>query len=212
MNYDVNGRNVGSLFIMLHIKQLVIISGLSCVGKTTLLDRIQKGEMQLLCEQLDINDPLLWTYVDADNLPKLPQNFMGNLVVHYDIYTQYSKKNGFNYLPEIIRKSEKVVLLTLYTTPKILLKRNKLRLFEAFASLFRTPKKYKLIILRLRKLWKKHRVYRKYARISALYDEWFDFCDAYCAASHWIVDSTKENMETQLFKKEKANYIKKLIG
>jgi hypothetical protein len=196
---------------MLRIKQLIIISGLSCAGKTTLLGRIQKGEMQLLCEQLGIVDPLLWTYVDADNLPKLPQNFMGNLVVHYDIYTQYSKKNGFNYLPEIIRKSEKVVLLMLYTSPKILLKRNKLRFFEAFSSLFRTPKKYKLIIPRLHKLWKKHRVYRKYARVSALYDEWFDFCGACCAASHWMVDSTKENMVAQPFEKEKTNYIKELI-
>ncbi len=183
-----------------------IVFGPSCAGKTTLIDRIKKGEFRPLCEQLGIHNPLLWSYIEARDIPGVQQSFMERVVLHYDIYKQYSERNGFSYLSELINKSNKISVVTLCASPAILLQRNRLRINNISYLLSLESPKHQALNRRLQWLLKKHRVYKQSLGVLGLFDNWFDFCNLHFATTtHWIVDSDKPNMVARPLKMVKSN-------
>ncbi|NQV03403.1 MAG: hypothetical protein HQ542_12205 [Bacteroidia bacterium] len=84
--------------------ELIIIAGPSCVGKSTLINRIQQGEVPNLCDQLGIDDPSMWVYIDAISLPKLCYPIQ-RMVLHYDTYHQYLNNKEYSNVEELIKHS-----------------------------------------------------------------------------------------------------------
>ncbi len=169
---------------MLRVNQLIIIGGPSRAGKSFLIENMKQGDCPYLCDQLGIIDPSSWNYLMADSLNKEQRPMIEKLVVHYDFYAQYSKKEGFNYLSELITNSNSVVVLTLFVPPEILIQRNKSKLWEALKLPFYLSA-YKR--KHLFKLWKKQRAYQKGLSVF-LYERWSDFFSRNSVAAHWILD------------------------
>lgn len=181
--------------ILFEINKLIIIGGPSCVGKTTLIKKIQLEERAQLCKQLGITEPSSWNYTDANDLEKI--NYpIEKLILHYDFFTQYTEENTFKYLQKLIINSKNITVLTLYTTPHILIHRNKSR--SKFLKIFKAllhPKIYKKnrivsLLHDFRKEQKKRYSYKHGIPI-ALYEKWFYFFSQNSVDSHWIMDSGK---------------------
>ena len=180
------------------IKQLVLVGGPSCAGKSFLIQKMRQKDYSCLREQLGIQNPSTWLYVAAGKLAFVEQPVIDQLVVHYDFNAQYSQKNGFKYLRELINISNKVTVLTLYVPSDILIQRVNLRLikvlklwvrcnvFRGRNGSFNTRKKILLT-------WKKRRKYRQGMDVF-LYSEWFDFFSQTNIALHWVLDFNRADV------------------
>jgi len=197
---------------MVSTKRLIVIAGLPCAGKTTLLSRMREGEYPSLCQQLRLDDPLLWTYVNAVQLPEISHSTVEQMVLHYDIYTQRSPK-GYDSLSELMSKSDNIVLLTLWTSPEILLRRSRSRLIRTFIALVLRPKEYRSVRSHLRGHWQLQLVYRDSLRVLRLYHKWFEFCRVCCLPTHWILDCNARNMTmAQTFEEAKVSMLARMKG
>lgn len=138
--------------------------------------------------------PSLWLYVHTNQLAHIRQPIIERLVVHYDFFAQYSQKNGFNYLHELINNSDSVTILTLCVSHKILIQRNTLKLKKLFVSLASDHKAYNIKLRRLCKLWKQRKTYKNGFSVFALYKKWFDFFNECSVTSHWLLDFSGSNI------------------
>jgi hypothetical protein len=181
---------------------LIIIAGPSCVGKSTLIDRIQDGKLPLLCDQLGLDNSLSYTFISASKLPKLSQSIIKRLVVHYDFYRQKTP-DGFNYFSELVKKYDTITILTLWTSSEILLLRERSRVIRAVFLLFISPRFKRIHSLGYR--WQRYQFYRDPFKVDSLYDRWFKFLNRHCTAPHWLIDSTTiETGMAKPFKKQRA--------
>lgn len=194
------GKNV------IQTDQLLVFAGLSCAGKTTLIEQIQKGNLEPLSEQLGIIEPDMWTIINAVDLSKMDQDFMTRLILHYDIYSQYSGNERFNYLTELIDKSKKVLFVTLYASPEALKQRIKARLINSFNYLLDKPQKYEAGYFK--GLFKIYQNYCDSRVLLKFYDLWFKYCEAqFENIDHWIVDSNNLEMVARPIETVKADML-----
>lgn len=126
------------------------------MGKSHLLKKIQQGKYTLLRKQLGIIDPGAWRYVEAVDLEGISQSNIERLILHYDSYGQYSQKEGFKYLHNLITSSNKVTVLTLLSEHGILMRRLEKRIISfSFFLLFGQKN-----IPRIRNLKRKRKIYK----------------------------------------------------
>lgn len=161
---------------MFQVDQLIIIGGPSCAGKTFLINKIQQSGSPRLRETLDITNPSLWHYTSINELKHIRQPIIERMIVHCDLYSQYSKENGFNHLHELITKAGRLVILTLYVPDKVLINRMDSRLLESLSDLIlNSGIKLRLKALRrIKRRWKKRRSYKN-GFGNFLYERWFNF-------------------------------------
>lgn len=174
--------------IAFRTKQLLLIAGPPSSGKTTLLERMHRGDVPALCEQLGLGDPGAWTHVAATDLGRIQEPMIDRLVIHYDMLAQRTP-HGFRHIPELLSGSARTVILTLMADSESLSRRTRTRLIDAVTAVFRHPLELRPRVRRVRRLWRRHRVYRSEASVRALYQRWFDLTSQYPIAAHWLFDS-----------------------
>jgi hypothetical protein len=170
------------------MKRLIVVAGLSCSGKSTLIAALQRGELPALQRTLEIGDPLDWAYVQACDLPTLQGMYARQMVLHYDIQAQRSI-NGYRYIAGLLRNANQAVFVTLYAQPEVLVVRNWSRLKEVVLACVRQPQYRRQFLRRLRNILNRYLVYRNRQAVSNLYSSWFDFCLACGNHEHWVCDA-----------------------
>lgn len=183
---------------MKQIRQLIIFSGPSSSGKSTLIRKIQKNS-NLLCDQLQIKYPPFWTYINAKDLVQIPLILPPNIIVHYDICEEHLWKKSLN-LQKLVSESEQITFVTLCLSSKNFNKRMKLRIVRKFLSLLVKPRNYSGILIFLINNWKKYKKYNDPSMLINLYEEWFDFCHQFPLCEHLLIDSNKSNLKVHSFK------------
>jgi len=185
---------------MLRINNLIIIGGMSCSGKSFLMNKIQEGHFPLLSEQLGINDPSLWHYIAAcKRFPKLSKSISEKVVIHYDMYNNYSLSNGFKHLEELIASSGNVIVLTLCVSRKMLFRHNTQRVIQQFLPNSHEKSHKRTLQYRLRKirllLMTRH-AYKDVSVILNLYEKWFNYINTFNSRSvkkHFLLDYPGSN-------------------
>jgi hypothetical protein len=179
---------------VLQTKELIIIGGPSCAGKSFLIKRIRRGVCPGICEQLGIGVPSSWRYVSASKLPHIDQSTDERLIVHYDFFSHQSQEDGFKYLHELISNSDRATVLTLCTSPEILAWRVRLKILTKFGrSLFHLRARKKKAHSSLR-LYRKRKIYMDGYSVRTLYGKWFSFLDKYMMEDNLVLDSSKPDM------------------
>lgn len=170
------------------IQHLIILSGPSCSGKTTLINKIKSKKLPLICQQLDIKDPDLYIDLIYKDFLKIRQSLPQNSILHYDVCEHNLHFKEHNYLQLLIAKSQKVDIITLYITPKVLQQRMRWRLVKRTCILFLKPKKYPQIIYLKENNNKYQLYYRQTNKLSDMYNNWFTFCQNFGEINHWCIE------------------------
>lgn len=171
---------------MFQTNRLFIVGGPSTVGKSTLLNKIRQGEVPNLCDQLSIELPSSYLYLDASELLKAQHSPVNRLVLHYDFVHQYSPKIGFPYLSDLINRSCNVNVLTLCTSSCLLSQRITSRLMKALFSYLRRPNLHN--IRKINRLWTRRKLFRSTTKLFAIYNDWFEFIEECGVTEHLILD------------------------
>ncbi|MCP3887489.1 MAG: hypothetical protein GY702_01255 [Desulfobulbaceae bacterium] len=174
---------------MFQTNQLIIVGGPSAVGKTAFLNCMQQKQISDLLNQIPVNNPQLYLYLDAVQLTGVRKSFVDRLVLHYDFIHQYSLQVGFSYLSDLINRSNSVFVLTLCAQSIILSNRISSRLRRIIKTRpFGTQ--------RIERLQKKKEMYDDQEMLLGEFQRWLEYFEEYEIASHMIIDSSKDYWST----------------
>ena len=173
-----------------HRGRVIIIAGPSCVGKTTLIQKLREGKLPDLQKHLNLHDLESWVFLDAWQV----EGFIGlghrNLVLHYDILRLldynilgYQMDTALNFLRDV----NQVEMLTLWEFSDTLLDRCRRR----WRKNFRNLKKFRLRLFfgRHHRLKQKIYLYQNPETLLEWYAKWFDFCMSIPVSDHFVAHS-----------------------
>lgn len=142
------------------MKQLILWAGVSCVGKTHLMEGIQNGEHPGLLRELGLEALHGWPCWEAGKYSRivlaaqkhdqsaerdeqeseitpfanlihtLPED---KLLIHYDLYAYAGKRDNFKLLESLLQQAEKTMVVTLTASSFSLVKRTQSKLLTAMA-------------------------------------------------------------------------------
>ena len=187
------------------IKQMVVVAGTTCCGKTRFINQLMSGKLKNIEELIKINDFKSWVYQDAyylkpATLEKRLKYSKKNIIFHWTIplpdvlnslrnvllLNSYDKKCRI----EFVKSAKKVTVFSLYADPHTLMDRVKLRERRVQDQL--REKEINII----RKLWMLQNIktakkfYSDPARYLPAYKKWFDFIECSLRPkSHFLVDN-----------------------
>ena len=170
-------------------KRLTIVSGPSGVGKSTLTQRIRTDPSVQAKFGLDgtlswISNPGLWE--------GLYESRTRQMFLTYNHNRLWMRKVGTFDQDDILRElriQDRVLVVTMWVEPEILLRRCHTRIRSTLRTLarFKRVRKhlYRLLVqLRMRALYRKpHLVWQQYR-------QWLEFCDACNVSEHWTLRGT----------------------
>lgn len=187
----------------LQIKRLFLVSGPSCVGKTTFLERVKLSS--LLRFRLGLEYRPSWVSSSADLrrlvgmdgspylVPCLYESRSGHLFVTYDHNMRWILSRwtyaGDPGLRELLLTRE-IVLVTMWEHPTVLRHRCDGRIRASFFRLARL-RRFRKQVHRLRLHVRMRAFYARPSELWVQYCEWFAFCSAYDPVDHWVVRSTE---------------------
>jgi energy-coupling factor transporter ATP-binding protein EcfA2 len=181
---------------MIHVGELILVAGPSCVGKSTLIKKLQEGTETLLSEKVELGDPASWTYSEGARLHKIHEPHVDRMIFHYDILRPWKLNIDQGYEGDeslrILDTSEAITFVTLWATPQALIQ----RLRSREADLIRKTLSFRNIRSKwqkfrdLHKLWKRQKLYTNTLELFSFYDKWFEFCNTYILKAHWIINTT----------------------
>ena len=178
----------------------MLVAGLPCVGKSTLIRRLQGGELPALAGRLGLGDGSGWTFRHADQLIDVEGRFE-KLLVHYDLLRILRRKKDRyaddRVLNALLEASE-IVLVTLWEPPPVLRQRLGRRLRENALNAL-VPFLRRVPFRKISHQWKVRRQYRSAEWMAERYGEWFAFCGgrgngsgnarSRRAPAHWLMQS-----------------------
>lgn len=173
-----------------NIRRLIIVAGPSCAGKTTLINRLRKGELPLLQKNLKMLDLHGWYYKDAWQLKTFFAEGPIDLILHYDILRLMDKNiQSYDIDPvfHVLQTAREVMVLTLWECPETLLQRCRQRQWKNFCNLKKG--KFRYFFKRFKRLNRKSGLYKNPKAMAQWYKRWFDFCLEVDSLQHVIVQS-----------------------
>ena len=188
-----------------NIPQLVVVGGPSCVGKSTLLDRLARGEMPCLAESIGLSGAPELTIVHAAELKTRRQwPAAGPVLLHYEL-TRTRFLQGWaaadNALA-LLRRANRLDFLTLWEQPDEMHRRFEAKFKNAIVADLR-----RLRLGRASRVLRRYRLRRPYFvdrdKMWKLYCQWFEVCDAFEASRHWVFRSGELDCRPELLHRVK---------
>ena len=176
---------------MIKSNKLLIVTGPSCAGKSTLIDRILRGECQKLCNQLELGNPLNWQLIYGNNIGSNKEQFIDWLMLHIAL-SSTSKNNKFEILQELILGSDQVTVLTLCPPADVVFWRAVERVKNDL-QIQKLMKGRDLLRLgsNLKKLWH----YRNQGNMLVGYERWFSFLEEVGIERSWLINCISSNVD-----------------
>lgn len=149
---------------------LIIIAGVSGVGKSTLIRRLCQGELPSLCAQLGMDSPCLYSCWAGRQLLKQPEILDAQVILHYDFLHIASLQTDIKYLPDVVHNRTSITVLTLCASADELQHRIQLRFYRALQQFSFRPDKFRG--KRIIRLYKTRNLYKDTHRSLSLYRTW----------------------------------------
>ena len=178
------------------MKEIIIFAGTCASGKTTVIEKINKGELSF-DNQIAIDKSLDWDYIQYKHYQEKIKSdcpHSDRVVLHYDIYGQrIVMQNDFELLSKLIKNFDKVSVVTLTTSTPELKKRIAMRLIKTIVRLILKPTNYKIEAFRCKRHYQIYKNYNAPNTLKNLYGDWFEYVRTLEVDKHWIVNSDRKN-------------------
>ncbi len=152
------------------IGRLVVVTGPTSSGKSTLMERLLRNEAPEVAERLGMGAPSAWTQSGSHRLKKLTEPKVQRLLFHYDFlrpYLRSAKVHKRDEALDILQTAKRITFLTIWRPPEAL--HRQLRRSEIEPHMKRgvfKGKKRHLAILK---------DYEDPQKVLSHYRNWFDF-------------------------------------
>jgi hypothetical protein len=179
------------------IDHLMVVAGPSCVGKSTFVKRLERGDYPWLIRKIDVGDLSDWTTVYSKDAADLDISRYQKVVLHYALpIIPLSRKTFGGYEHDhrldIVELADRVTILSLFADRKTVYKRIRNRLRRVLLNCFRRPLAVAPRREFLRLLALKNTVNEpNFPYFSILYS-WIDFCETMAPRNHLLIDYNHE--------------------
>lgn len=176
--------------------RVIIMAGPSCVGKTTIMGRLERRQCRELALALGLTEPQNWAFCNARRLP--PSGVDGaaprRLVLHYDISRPRRERSieSFERDPALASAvaAPNLCICSVWGTAELLRERASLKFaahLRVDAKSLRTPVTWCVRTIRLRAL---RRRYRDACFVREQFEGWFAFVQTLPNVNqHVVVDA-----------------------
>ena len=114
-----------------HIDHLLIISGTTSSGKSTLIDKLMQGKFSDIAGEIGMDARDNWIYSDAVRIRNIPSERIGNVIYHYDLLRafendtySYSREQGM----DVLSCADKRTVVTIWCDPEVMCRRQQTKL------------------------------------------------------------------------------------
>ena len=152
------------------IGKLLIVTGPTSAGKSTLIEMLKNNEAPEVAERVGIGDSSVWASSTSRQLKKLTEPFIEKLIFHYDFlrpHLRSAKVHKRDEALDILGTAEHITFLTIWCPPEIL--RRQLHQGEILPKtkrgVFRGKKRHLKIL----------KEYEDSAKVCAHYRNWFEY-------------------------------------
>lgn len=176
------------------IKTLLLISGPSGVGKSSLITDLKNGCPSPLAVALGFDGNKDWEFMLPYELKNHKKLNVKRIVLHYDHNNIWvSKSRSTHYADDrvfrILDDVETLIVVTLWEPPEVLFRRCNDRIRKDRLRLL-VLKRTRATRQRLLKWRRMHAFYKDPYQLWVQYLAWFQFCDELNMASHFVVRSS----------------------
>jgi len=177
-------------------KQLLILAGPSCAGKSTLIDKIRGKKLPTeIYESLPIKNLASLRIIEDNDIKRIMLAQLNySLILHYDLFNNYLNRNYHQNILKIIEQFDVVNVITLSVSNEILLKRIQLRIVKTLAKICLKPSYFKSGLTYFSYQWNKYQRYFRSNIAEEIYHEWFESTQANWVSNHWILDSSQDSL------------------
>ncbi len=152
------------------IGKLVVVTGPTASGKSTLIERLQKNEVPEVAARLGVADGSTWTALMANRLHVPTEPYLPGVFYHYDFLRPYLRSARIHERDEgleVLEGAEEITFVTIWCPPEILAERLENRSIRPKSGPkgFRGRKRHLAI----------REDYADPAKVRAHYRRWFDF-------------------------------------
>ena len=189
---------------------VIVLAGVSCVGKTTLLNRIGAGDHSMIPALPDSFDLEGCDYRNAMDLAS-PEGHVapgGTLFVHYDLFRPITFHGAFDFdldpVLSILRRASDVAVLTLWETPETLRQRSVPRRRRLWRKLLQRPLpgRFGANYREFRGATRRRQAMQPWfddpERLWHVHAAWFEWCRAAGVERHWIGRTSEGTLFTPL--------------
>lgn len=173
---------------------LLLISGPSAAGKTTLLNRWWSDAVSSLRSHLQVHSKDQWSSAEAQQIPQYGGEFPRRLLLHFDFHAQHSGARQFRYLADLVERSDTVQVLTLCASAEALIERIDSRLQQLIESLPALQQAGGSLQRYCEILRGTRQAYSQKGFLSDLYHEWIACIEELRVDQHWLLDSNSPEL------------------
>lgn len=105
------------------VGRLVVVTGPTSVGKSTVIAKLRAGELPELARRLELGDPARWTPLSASGLHRVTEPRIERALFHYDFlrpYLRSAKVHARDEALDLLAAAEDVRFVTLWEPPEVL--------------------------------------------------------------------------------------------
>jgi SAM-dependent methyltransferase len=150
------------------IGRLLLVSGPSACGKSTIIERLCRGEAGAIATACDFDPAQEWASLDTTRIHRDRRARIDRLLLHYDILRPWRRPARYHRRVEgldVLDCSDRVRVVTLLARPDVLLNRVEQRLETVSTN----QEKRRRRLLDLRELYRRPRL------VARLVLEWFEY-------------------------------------
>jgi gluconate kinase len=173
------------------IKNLLILAGVSATGKNQFIEKIQTDGHKKLVDDLQLNEYTNAQHIDSGTLNSKNLNICASeLILHFDfMHHALVHKSGFKALSIIIQQSQKINLITLCSSAKILSQRHNQRIKDTLQKA--SPKQKDQLFFNYHMLYFRYKqaIFENPIQLNKYYLKWEQFIASHHLKNHYLLDS-----------------------
>lgn len=175
------------------IRHLLILAGVSCAGKSTLIRQLHQEYMVPLLKKTGLQNPQSACYLDMGSLKRsvVPPTEISECILHFDfIHHALFQPQGFQNLNKLLQNSQTQSVLTLCCEPLLLCQRLQRRIQQLQVKTSTQAADFQ-IQQRLLYCQQKYKIYCQPEEIYRYYLKWEQTLAPYPSIQHTLLDSSR---------------------
>lgn len=184
---------------MVHVKKLYLLGGPPAVGKSYLMEKMQRGGLPAIVSELDMGDPSQLVFARAQTLVDIKEPVVDRLVLHYDFLGPFVNGTQDYFAKDalgLIADADEVVFVTMWVPQPVLSQRihdRRVRESIAFMPKLALGKEgFGQQVKKLRRFKMIQDLYDNPERLGQQYAKWLAFCAQYPGRPHHVLINLKD--------------------